>query len=231
MKILAVESSAKSASVCIFEDGKLIAENFQNCGHTHSKTLLPMIENIFESTGYSLSDINLLAVALGPGSFTGIRIGISVIKGLAFGCDLPCLGASTLEAMAYNYPQENHIICPVMDARGNQVYNALFTFDNGILTRLCDDRAISIACLKDELCTFDKPVLLVGDGAEICFNAFADSTFDFKLSPPHLLYQRAYGVALACYEKQKQGILPYSHHNLTPEYLRLPQAERERLSK
>ena len=141
MKILALESSAVSASVALTEDEKLVAQSFQNCGLTHSRTLLPMAENLLANCGVSLADVDAIAVAHGPGSFTGVRIGVATVKGLALGADKPCLGVSTLEAMAWGARALSGDLCCVMDARAGQVYNALFTVEDGRVRRLCDDRA------------------------------------------------------------------------------------------
>ena len=142
MKILAFESSAVSASVALIEDERLVAQSFQNCGLTHSRTLLPMVENLLANCGVSLADVDAIAVAHGPGSFTGVRIGVATVKGLALGADKPCLGVSTLEAMAWGARALGGDLCCVMDARAGQVYNALFTVEDGRVHRLCDDRAI-----------------------------------------------------------------------------------------
>ena len=168
MKILALESSAVSASVALTEDEKLVAQSFQNCGLTHSRTLLPMVENLLANCGVSLADVDAIAVAHGPGSFTGVRIGVATVKGLALGADKPCLGVSTLEAMAWGARALGGDLCCVMDARAGQVYNALFTVEDGSVRRLCDDRAIKLTELAEEI--GEAPYFLVGDGADLCYN-------------------------------------------------------------
>ena len=168
MKILALESSAVSASVALTEDEKLVAQSFQNCGLTHSRTLLPMAENLLANCGVSLADVDAIAVAHGPGSFTGVRIGVATVKGLALGADKPCLGVSTLEAMAWGARALGGDLCCVMDARAGQVYNALFTVEDGRVRRLCDDRAIKLTELAEEI--REAPYFLVGDGADLCYN-------------------------------------------------------------
>ena len=170
MKILAIESSAKAASVAITDNQKILGEFYLNIGLTHSQTLAPMIQNLLESTNLSIDEIDAFAVAVGPGSFTGIRIGVSTIKGMAFALNKPCIGVSTLEGMAFNIPIYEGIICASMDARCNQVYNALFEIKDGLPKRLTNDRAISIENLKQELKLSQKKVIFVGDGAEICYN-------------------------------------------------------------
>ena len=172
MLILALESSAKAASVALCRDGALIAQTVQCSGLTHSRTLLPMAEDLLKNAGVSLSDVDEIAVAHGPGSFTGVRIGVSAAKGLAWGAQKPAVGVSTLEAMAWHglAAGEGALVCPVMDARRNQVYNALFEIRGGKPERLCEDRAISLDVLCAELGKMKKCAFLVGDGAALCYN-------------------------------------------------------------
>ena len=172
MKILAFESSAVSASVALVEDEKLIAQSFQNCGLTHSRTLLPLAESLLKNCGVTLDDVDALAVAHGPGSFTGVRIGVATVKGLALGADKPCIGVSTLEAMAWGARALGGRLCCVMDARAGQVYNALFAVENGAPHRLCDDRALKLTDLGEEI--GETPYFLVGDGADLCYNTLKE---------------------------------------------------------
>lgn len=225
MKILALESSAKAGSVAILDNQKILGEFYLNVGLTHSQTLAPMIKTLLENTKLSLEDIDAFAVSVGPGSFTGIRIGVSTIKGMAFALNKPCIGVSTLEGMAFNIPKYNGIICTCMDARCNQVYNALFEIQDNLPKRLTKDRAISIEDLINELKLLQKKVILVGDGAEICYNKMKD-IIDTEIAPEHLRYQRASTVALAAGSiKEKSNLI--SCNALNPVYLRLSQAERE----
>lgn len=230
MKILAFESSAKAAGVALCEDEFLVAQSYQNNGLTHSTTLLPMAEDLLRNCGVSLDQVDCLAVSAGPGSFTGLRIGISTVKGLAWGADKPCAGVSTLEAMAWNLAHLDGVICCTMDARRHQVYNALFRAREGTLERLTPDRAISLEELAQERKSFDGPQIVVGDGAELCYNDASARGQQMKLAPPHLRYQSAWGVARAALEQARQGKL-VSGAELTANYLRLSQAERERLAK
>ena len=246
MLILAFESSAKPASVAVYDSsdssdslyaikngvdscGKLLGQYFQNNGFSHSRTLLAMAESLLINLGIKLSEIGLIAVASGPGSFTGVRIGVSAVKGLAFGSDIPVCGVSTLEAMAWQTPAADTemIICPVMDARREQVYNALFKWDDTVLERLCDDRAISIEELAVDLLNHELPCLLVGDGVKVCSAGFAGmgsaGSLDYSVAPEPMRYQTAYGVALAALKKE-----PAEASKLEPFYLRPSQAERER---
>lgn len=232
MKILSLDASATSASVCIYDsaEDKIIGEFFINTKLTHSQTLVPMIDAILNSTKLQLSDINYFAVNTGPGSFTGIRIGVSVIKGMAMALDKPCVSISTLESMAYNFVDSSDIIvCACMDARRNQVYNALFNVKDGQIERLCDDRAISIDALYNELSALDKPVVLVGDGAQLCYSQKSEQS-DVTLATVSKRYQTASSVAL-CAENSINNNDVLSAASLMPTYLRPSQAERERLEK
>jgi len=223
MLILAIESSAKPVSCAVYSDGALLGQYFQNNGLTHSRTLLAMVESLLKNLDISAENFDLVAVARGPGSFTGVRIGVSAAKGLAWGLDKPITGASTLEAMAYQIPQSGVIICPVMDARRGQVYNALFEWQDSKLVRLCEDRAISLEHLANDLKKFAQPCILLGDGAGINHEALNNSGIPVSLAPELLRYQTAYGVALAAVNSN-----PIPAIELEPSYLRPSQAERER---
>lgn len=224
MRILAVESSAQAASAALTDDGKLICELYSNLNMTHSQTLLPMCERIFETCGITAQDVDLFAVAAGPGSFTGIRIGIAAVKGMAFAAEKPCAAVSTLEALAHNVKIFNGVICAAMDARCKQVYNALFESDGENLTRLTEDRAISIDDLLSELKNMKKSVILVGDGANLCYNV--KRCGNLILAPENLKFQHASSVALAA-----ENAAAISASDLDAFYIRLPQAERERLAR
>lgn len=230
MKILALESSAVACSACLTEDDFLIAQSYENSGMTHSVTLLPMAEELLKRVGVESKDIDVFAVAAGPGSFTGVRIGVSACKGLAWALDKPCARVSTLEAMAWGASALPGILCPVMDARREQVYNALFTYDGESLTRLTPDRAIGLEDLEKELRSRGGKYILVGDGAQLCYERLRSSGLELTLPPPNLRYQSAWGVARAAWELAKRGEL-VSAGELVPEYHRLSQAERERLAK
>ena len=230
MKILALESSAVAASVCLTEDESLIAQAYENSGLTHSKTLLPMAEDLLRRCGVELKEVDLFAVAAGPGSFTGLRIGVSACKGLAWALDKPCAAASTLKAMAWNVAILPGRLCPVMDARRDQVYNACFASDGREVRRLTSDRAIGLEELALELRESGEEQLLVGDGAELCARAFSKMGLPVRVAPPNLQYQSAWGVAREGLELARGGKL-VSAGELVPEYHRLSQAERERLER
>ena len=231
MLILSLESSAKAASVALVRDGRQIAMYSQNSGLTHSRTLLPMVEDLLRNTETQLKDIDRVAVSHGPGSFTGVRIGISVVKGLSWASGIPACGVSTLEAAAYAgiFASEGAVICASMDARRDQVYNALFLFRHGRPERLCDDRAISLADLKADILELgrdnyrDQYIFLVGDGAELCYTAFSGTEINAILAPEPVRMQNAWGVAMAA-----EGLPAGDSGDLIPVYLRLSQAERER---
>lgn len=223
MLILAFESSAKAASVALCRDGHLVSQYSQCSGLTHSRTLLPMAEDMLKNAELTLRDVDLIAVAHGPGSFTGIRIGVSTVKGLAWAGDKPCVGISTLEAMAWHGLAAGGVVCPVMDARRSQVYNALFEIKDGRPQRLCPDRPIALAELAEDVKKLDAPVFLVGDGAAITKAFFDAQGIPCRVAPENLLWQDAWGVAMAAMDKE-----PGNADSLLPVYLRLSQAERER---
>ena len=223
MLILAFESSAKAASVALARDGRLVSQYSQCSGLTHSRTLLPMAEDMLKNAELSLADVDVIAVAHGPGSFTGVRIGVSTVKGLAWGADKPCVGVSTLEAMAWHGLAAGGLICPVMDARRGQVYNALFEIRDGRPVRLCEDRPIALSELAEELRGYASPAFLVGDGAELAAAFLKKNDLDCRVAPENLLWQSAWGVAMAASDKPAG-----SADLLLPVYLRLSQAERER---
>lgn len=226
MKLLSFESASVSASVALTDGDRLVAQAFQNCGLTHSRTLLPMAQNLLLQAGISLTEIDGFAVAAGPGSFTGVRIGVATVKALAFGADRPCVGVSTLEAMAWSARALRAPLCCVMDARAGQVYNALFSVQSGVVTRLCADRAISLLDLSQEI--GEQPYFLVGDGADLCYNTLKEQCAGLCLAPPELRWPTGYGVAAAALPLFARGET-CTAGQLDAAYLRKPQAERERL--
>jgi len=227
---LAFETSAKAASVALTENGKLLGESYQNTGLTHSQTLMVMAEDLLKQCGKPMADVTAVAVAEGPGSFTGVRIGVAAAKGLSWGGQIPCYGVSTLEAMAETLGVYEGTVCACMDARRNQVYNALFAVKNGEITRICEDRAIALAELKEELKTVTGPIFLVGDGSVLTHKTLSGEIPNLILPPEHRMHQRAVGVAILAEKKQLQGETG-DGNALSPNYLRLSQAERERMEK
>ena len=196
--ILSVDSSAVTASVALTDGENVINNEFVNAGLTHSETLLPMIKRVLGDT--KVSDLDAIAVTAGPGSFTGVRIGVATVKGLAFEKNIPCISVSTLEAIAYNFADENVIVCAVMDARRMQFYNALFEIKNGKAIRLCDDRAISITDLREDLKKYDR-VVIAGDGAKLCFDNI--NLDNCALAPNDKMYQNGICVSRAAKDKKK----------------------------
>ncbi len=228
MNILAIDTSAVTASCALRNEKGLIAQAELRNGLTHSQTILPMVSDMLKNAHISLDNVDLLAVNVGPGSFTGVRIGVAAVKGLAFTRRIPCAAVSTLESMVYplvGLPISG-TVCAVMDARRGQVYTASFSVEKGSVERLTPDRAISIEDLKKELENAKKSVFLVGDGADLCYNTLQPIAVPLRILPDALKYQHAAGVAAAAYDLQQKG-QTCPAEELTPVYLRLPQAERE----
>ena len=227
MKILALETSAKAVSAAVSEDGKILCSGYQDTGLTHSRTLMPIVEHILKNAGLTVADMDAIAVAAGPGSFTGIRIGVAAAKGLAFAADKPAVGVSTLAAMARNVAFCDGLVVCAMDARRQQVYNALFQAKDGQLTRLTPDRAIALEELAEELRSDPRPKTVVGDGARLCFAHLTEAGISCRLAPAHLVMQNAMSVALEAEAMAAEGNL-VSAQALEPVYLRPAQADRLR---
>ena len=230
MKILSFETSAKAASVALLDQGKLLGESYQNTGLTHSQTLMVMAEDLLKACGLTAGDVEAVAVAAGPGSFTGVRIGVAAAKGFAWGGELPCYGVSTLEAMVRNLGVYQGYVVPVMDARRSQVYTAVFHSQKGSLCRVEADMAISLQELCAKMKNLKEPIFLVGDGAVLCYNTLLEEVPSLVLPPEHRMHQRAAGVALAAQAMADAGDSG-NGAELTPNYLRLSQAERERAAR
>ncbi len=230
MKILAFDSTAKAASAAVCEDEKLLALYNVDNGLTQSELLLPMIENLLASLKLDYSDIDIFATSTGPGSFTGVRIGVALLKGLAFGRDEACIGVSTLEALAENARGLSGLIVPVMDARRNEFYNAIFRSENGELKRLTPDRAISADELAKELISYGEEIHLTGDGYDVAVKLLSERGVALSQTPMLLRNENAYSIATLALKKYKNGEVT-SDSEIMPTYLRLPQAERERLEK
>ena len=230
MKIIALETSAVTASVAVTDDERLLAQSFQNSGLTHSATLMPMVSGLLKNTGLTLDEMDVVAVAAGPGSFTGVRIGVAAAKGLAWAGDKPCAPCSTLESMAWQCAHMGGEICAAMDARRTQVYCARFRAEGGTLTRLTPDRAMGLDGLADEVRASGLPQILVGDGAHLVRAALEEQGLPCSPMPPHLIYQTAWGVARCALRIAREGQL-VSAAAMAPSYHRLSQAERERLER
>ena len=226
MKILAVDTTAKAASVCLAQEEKIIGSFFIDTALTHSRTLMPMIEALLSNTETKPEELNAIAVNAGPGSFTGVRIGVAAVKGLAFAHSIPCVSVSTLESMAYNCLGGDCVVCAVMDARCSQVYNAIFRVKGDKIERLCDDRALALTDLKEELLRIDGNIVLVGDGATVSYDYLKADVPNLTLAPINSRIQTAVSTAMAAFESLKRGET-VSAAELMPVYLRLPQAQRE----
>lgn len=244
MYILAIDTTAKTSSVCIAEEKAShlvpLAQFDTNCGNTHSETLLPMINAALEVSKISIQDISAFAVTSGPGSFTGVRIGVSTIKGLAFGLEenVPCIPVSTLYCLAKNVLGygDGIIVCPLMDARREQFYNALFTVSDNKLHRICEDRVITADELTRQLSEeyADKKIVICGDGAFLYNSLYTKYTNDIVpnivLAQASQIFQNAFSVASAAFEVMSDtnyDKTEFCSSKLFPSYLRLSQAERE----
>lgn len=229
MKILAVDTSANTAAVCITEDDKLLSEEIVNYKKTHSQTLMPMIDRALKNCGTDISEIDVFAVANGPGSFTGLRIGVSAIKGMAHALDKPVIEVSTLEGMAYNIFMCSDIICPIMDARRSQVYNGVYTWENGVFSELISPRAVSVQECVEDVKRYGKRVIFLGDGVPV-YGEYIKEQLGEKavFAPPSCNAQRASALASIAMGKLEDK---KSCYEVMPFYLRKPQAEREREEK
>ena len=223
MRILAIECASVSASVAVTEGDRCLCSDFVKSGLTHSQTLMPMLEKMLQENKIDINSIDMFACTAGPGSFTGVRIGVSALKGLAEFNKKPCFCVSTLEAIYYPHRNFDGVVCAVMDARRSQVYNALFEIRDGMPVRLTEDRAISLEELKGDVEALNSDVFLVGDGASITSSFFEAHHIPWRAAPSNLAMQSAWGVAMAA-----QGKKGGSADDLLPVYLRLSQAERER---
>lgn len=220
MRILAVDTSAVCAAVAVTDDDKILSESQTNTGLTHSRTLMPMIDSTLNNAEIPLDSIDFFACSVGPGSFTGIRIGVAAMKGLCDGLKKKCMPVSTLEALAYNLMGNNCTAVSVMDARCNQVYCGIFKVEGETVTRLIEDEAIKIDDLKEKLTDYEN-IIFVGDGAKLCHNALG-----YSIASPSQMYQKGSSVAF-CAKKNYSEDKLLDGSELLPVYLRLPQAERE----
>lgn len=227
MIIIGVESSAVSASAAVMKDGVIVSECYLNAGLTHSQTLMTLIDGALHIAGITVKDADAFAVAHGPGSFTGVRIGVSAVKGLCFPYATSCYGVSTLEGMAYCADAEDCIICPVMDARCQQMYTALFRKENGEIRRLTEDEPLQLKEMAERLTAYDEPIVLIGDGTDPAYEYLSQKSNRIRKFSGIYRFQRASGVAIAAWSMYNKGIRPCSGAELQPVYLRPSQAERE----
>ena len=228
MLILGIDTAAAPCCAAVYDTDKqqTLGSFVINNKLTHSVTLMPVVSDLLRNSGITTEDIDLFAVANGPGSFTGLRIGISAVKGMAFAVSKPCAAVSTLEAMAYNVAMCDGVVCASIDARCNQVYTATFLNDNGTVTRLTDEECLKADELAARLSEYDGAIILVGDGAQLVKKAADEQGIDTRLAPDPLRFQTGYGVCLAAMNAEQ--IAP---EQLMPMYLKLPQAQRELMAK
>ena len=221
MKVLAIDTSALTATAAILSDDTLLGEMSTTTKLTHSQTIMPMIDELLRKVSLDISDIDLFACSEGPGSFTGLRIGIGTIKGLAYGLGKNVVGVSTLESLAHNIDVTDLVICPIMDARRGQVYNAIYKYEDEKLECITEPRALSI----EELCAeLTERTIFVGDGVNVHKGKIKELLGNKAVfASPQNLLQRAGSVAYASLNKEA-----VSAEDLTAVYLRKPQAERER---
>jgi tRNA threonylcarbamoyladenosine biosynthesis protein TsaB len=227
MKILGVDSTATAASAAVFIDGKIVSLQFSNTGLTHSQTLLPMIDTTLKNASLKVDDLDFVAVSNGPGSFTGVRIGVSAVKGIAQPLDIPCVSVSTTEVIAKPLENTGCYAVAVMDARCNQVYTAQFDCENGF-NRITPDEAITIDELGDKLKDVKKTIVLIGDGTKVAFNKLKDVLPNITVATASVVYQSAADVCVLAAEKVSVDDFKLTMaHDVLPNYLRLSQAERE----
>lgn len=229
MKILGIDTTAKVSTAALMCNGIIICEMNLNNGLTHSQTIMSIVNSVLKFSSVSLDEIDIFAVTTGPGSFTGVRIGVSLVKGLAFPRNTKCMGLSSLEALAYNMYGIDAYICPVMDARRSQVYTALFEFRDGGMVRLMEDDILKIENLGEKIKNLSKPVFFLGDGSELCYNVLENVNRNFKIASKSIRYQKGASVCLLAnelLEKYGDEHILYSD-TLLPSYLRPSQAERE----
>ncbi len=231
MKILALDSSGLVASVAILEDDNLIAEYTVNYKKTHSQTLLPMLDEIVRMTDTDLNSVDVIAVAKGPGSFTGLRIGSATVKGLGLALGKPIVGIPTVEGLAMNLYDTDAVICPLMDARRNQVYTGIYKFQNYVLQVVRDQVPLGIEEIIEALNTIGQKVIFLGDGVPVYRDVIEQHMeVPYSFAPAHMNKQRAGAIGVRAFEYYKQG--DYTNAaDFEPDYLRLSQAERERMEK
>lgn len=232
LKILGIETTAKVSSAAIMDNNNIISEFNLNVGLTHSQTIMPIINNVLDMSGNKLEDIDVFAVTTGPGSFTGVRIGVSLVKGLSLPRDTKCIGISSLESLAYNLYGFEGYICSAMDARRSQVYSALFEFKDNNMCRIFSDDILKIEQLGEKIKDLDKPLLFVGDGAELCYSNLKNINNKFSLAPLQLRYQKAASCCIVAKKLiQEDSFNLISAQSISPCYLRPSQAEREYASR
>ncbi len=231
MKVLAIDSSGLVASVAIVTEDELLAEYTINYRKTHSQTLLPMLDEVVKITNIDLKDIDAIAISKGPGSFTGLRIGSATAKGLAMVLDIPIIPVATVDGLAYNLYKSDNIICPLMDARRNQVYTGLYKWIDGEFEVLLEQRPLTIEEISEEINKRAEEVIFLGDGIKVFEDQLKEAIeVNFSFAPAHLSRQRAGAIGALGIEYYKKGIM-IDADEFIPTYLRKSQAERELANK
>ena len=231
MKVLGIDSSGMVASIAVVEDMQMLGEYTINYKKTHSQTLLPMLDEVAKMIELDLADIDVIAVAAGPGSFTGLRIGSATAKGLGLALKKPLVSVPTLEGIAFNFCGSDKVICPMMDARRSQVYTGIYEFDGNTLRKVEDQMAVPVEEILEKLNTIGKEVVLAGDGVPVYMEQIEKYLkVPYLIAPAHLNRQRAGAVAVLGMQYAKEGITETAMEH-QPDYLRLSQAERERAEK
>lgn len=238
MKILALDSSGLVASVALLENDNLVAEFTVNNKKTHSQTLLPMLDEVVKAAGIELDTVDAIAIAAGPGSFTGLRIGAATVKGLSLALDKPIIPVPTLEGLAYNFWGSDRLICPIMDARRNQVYTGIYAFESGNMKVLEPQMAVDIEVIAEKLCRYGRNVVFLGDGVPVFRQKLESGLLkqltaagnQFAFAPAHVNKQRAGAVGTLALQYIREGRTETADEH-QPEYLRMAQAERERAEK
>lgn len=227
MKILALDTSSIVATIAVMDDDKLIGEYTINHKRTHSQKLMPMIEELLNSCEVKIQDIDVVAVAEGPGSFTGLRIGVASAKGLAHAMNIPVVGISTLDALAMNISFSHGLICPILDARRSQVYTAVYKWDNETLHIIEKQQAIAIEGLVEKLMQRPENIIFLGDGIDSNKDYLMEKLGDrVAFAPNSMKMPKASSIAEIALQKAKNGDIQ-NYYELTPNYLRKSEAERQ----
>jgi len=226
MKILALETSGTVAGAALVEDEMILSEFILNNKLTHSQTVMPLVDEILKRAETDISEVDYFACSQGPGSFTGLRIGAATAKGFGLSLNKPVIGVPTLDALAYGIFNNDKIICPIIDARRNEVYTGFYTWDNGKFKKLCENEALHIDEVLSRAAVYNKEVVFLGDGIKVHGDRILGNE-KFSVAPPSCNMPRAGNVASLA----REMILSGNINKLEIEYLRKPQAERERLEK
>lgn len=231
MLLLAIESSGLVASVAVMSDDTLLGEFTTNFKKTHSQTLLPMLDCLVSTLGLELSDIDAIAVAKGPGSFTGLRIGAATAKGLGLALDKPIIAVPTVDAIAYNLYGTDKLICPMMDARRSQVYTGIYTFKAGEFVTVLPQAAMGVSEIIEKINQLGRDVLFLGDGIPVYASYISEhAKVPYQFVPPHVSRQRSGALAALAKLYWEAGNIENADEHI-PEYLRMSQAERERMER